>query len=190
MVPSRERQQAMYTSVWIYNYSDEVFIDKFNGEYFKIGPKQKMLLPAMTVWNWVGDPDLRKDDKLWFKEIERLKFRRGDGTSYFEKWLLSGKLLVPEIGNGAEGYYGIVQNRKERVNESSVAIEGHELESPQSLPPLTQLVNISDEEVINFFDGLVSTAPKGVAAGVEGSVASDISKASTLSTGIINLGEN
>lgn len=190
MTPSRERQQKMYTSVWIYNYSDETFIDKFNGEYYKIGPKQKMLLPAQTIWNWVGDPDLRKDEKLWYKELERLKFRRGEGTSYFEKWLLGRKLIVPDIGNHVEGYYGIITNNKEKVNEATVAIGMDEIETPYTLPPLTPLTNISDEEVINFFDGLVSTGPRAVATGVGGSESSDESNASMISSGVINLGEN
>lgn len=186
--PSRERQQAMYRPVWVYNYSDETFVDKFNGEYYKIAPKKKMLLPAQTVWNWVGDPELRKDEKLWFRELSRLKSRRGEGTSYFEKWLLGRKLIVPEIGNHVEGFYGLVTNRKEKYNEDSVAIDANELESPFALPAMTPLTNISDEEVLSFFDGLVSTAPKGSAAGISPSESSDISNASTTSTGIISLG--
>jgi hypothetical protein len=189
MAPSRERQQAMYRPVWVYNYSDETYIDKFNGEYFKIGPKQKMLLPAQVVWNWVGDPDLRKDAKLWYKELNRLKSRRGEGTAHFDKWLIGRKLIVPELGNNEEGYYGLPSEKAEKVNENSVAISAEELDRPLSLPALTPLTNISDEEVLNFFEGMVSTAPKGEVGGIGGSESSDLTKASTISSGPINIGK-
>jgi hypothetical protein len=189
MQPSQERKREMYASVKVMNFSeDKTFRDKYEGVYYEIPPKMMMPIPAYIVWHWVGDPSLRKDEKLWYKELNRLKSRRGEGTAHFDYWLKGGRLVVQELRNNQEGYYGILSFQKDRVVNNSVPISEELLANPQALPPLTPLTHISDEDVLNFFDGLVSTGPKGEVGGIESSESSDVSNAITFSTGPVSLG--
>lgn len=188
LVPSRERRQKMFTPVWVYNFSDETYVDRFDGEEYRIGPRQKMLIPAHIAWMWVGDPDLRKNADLWYKEVNRLRFRKGTGTSEFDKWLLGKKLVVQGFNNHEDGYYGITPNKAITVHTSNVSISEEEMTGPDNISQLSVVTHVSEEDVFKFFEGMVSTAPN---ASAEGSGTSEnFDEAIDFSTGTIVLGDN
>jgi hypothetical protein len=185
LVPSRERRNKMHTPVWVYNFSDETYSDSFDGETYRILPRSKMLVSAYIAWQWVGDPDLRKNAELWHKEVNRLKFRNGSGTTEFEKWLLGKKLVVEGFGNHEDGYYGIVPNKTRTVHTSSVGLSEAEQAGPSGLSQLSTSQSISEEDVFKFFEGMVS---KEANATPQGSGKSeDFDEAIEFSTGTINL---
>lgn len=187
LVPSRERRQKMFTPVWVCNFDDkETYIDRFDGEEYRIGPRKKVLIPSQIAWLWAGDPDLRKNAELWHKEVNRLRHRRGAGTVEFEKWLLGKKLVVQGFGNHEDGYYGNLPNKTRTVHTANVDL-GVEESSPESLSQLTSVMHISEEDVFKFFEGVVSTAPNAKAEGSGNS--ESFEEAIEFSTGTISLSE-
>lgn len=185
LVPSRERRQKMHNPVWVYNFHDtDTYVDRFDGEEYRIGARQKMLVPAHIAWLWAGDPDMRKNAELWHKEVNRLKFRRGTGTAEFDKWLGSKKLIVQGFGNHEDSYYGITPNKTLTVHSSTVDLTPEEAAGPGSISQLSVVSHVSEEDVFKFFEGMVSTGPKGTAEGTGAS--ENFDEAVEFSTGTIN----
>lgn len=181
--PSRERLQKMHEFVGVYNLSDETYKDVWNGERYEIPPRYLMRLPAQVAWLWAGDPDLRKDPKLWLKEVRRLQGRKGLGTAEFDKWLLGKKLVVDKFRNHEDGYYSVVGDQKVVVHRAETPISAKELEDPNNISALSVVSHVSEEDVFRLFEGMVSVGPKGSAEGHSTSEADDLARATAIDHG-------
>ena len=150
--PEPKREQAMYNPVKVYNFSDTDFYEEFAGEGLHLPPKTMTYRPAQEVWSWAGDPALREDPKLWYKELARLKFRRGEGTEYFDFWLKGHKLVWvgaddagAEVGNYDEGFYDHVENLRRKYITRGIPI-------PPEMSSLDKLRALPNQSVLPVTD--------------------------------------
>lgn len=108
-----EDQAWLNESVLVYNRStDKPFRFTYAKKNKEIPPQSVAPVPRAAIMIFLGNPRLRKDPVLWFREISRLKSAIGDGTTHFNYWLvgeegLGSRIACPDFGNHLPGYFGI-----------------------------------------------------------------------------------
>ena len=173
----------LHETVLVYNRSED---REWRAVYAKkavtIGPKKMANVPRWVVMLWVGNPRLKSDATQWHREVSRLKYQIGEGTSHFDYWLAGGKLACPDFQNHVPGFYGTTGFSDAKWEEIGSPIPAHYNELPE-LPKQPMLVAFDDAEFENY-DRIVrervgGNRPDnlvGEAFGGETSVDEDLSK--------------
>jgi len=133
-----------------YNMSrDRTFRGMYAKRYKDIAPASMVSLPRAMWIHWIGNPRLREDPVLWFREIEKLRYSIGSGTQFFDYWFGDAnqgpRLIVPDLGNDIPGFYRAAKGQELIVDQVGEPIPEHFFQLP-SMPAELPVQTMSSAE--------------------------------------------